>query len=66
MRKLPSIVVAVVVLVVLAVPAHASTRVTRISSFAKALRVWLQGKLSPPWPAPEPAPVNADAKRTTS
>jgi hypothetical protein len=66
MRKLSSIIVAVVVLLALAVPAQASTKVPRISSFAKALRVWLQGKMSPPLPAPEPAPVNADTKRTTS
>lgn len=68
MRKVSSIVIASVFLS-LATPVHAQpAKAPRVAAFAKSLLVWLNGKMSPPWPAPAPPPESAsnDTDRTKS
>lgn len=71
MRKTVSVAItAVVLLTVFASSADAATTTKKSStlSWPKALRVWIEGKLSPPLPGPEPTPVAAssDIKRSTT
>lgn len=68
MRKLTAVFVTVVLLIGVAAPAAAAVNNGSRASLGRTLLIWIQSRISPPWPAPqpEPAPATADSKRTTS